>query len=123
MITIQNGTLDDFFDSAIQTAKEIDENKKVTPKHTIWMNTEDLLNILKPQRTILLKYLKDKQKVYYQVLLDDLKKSPASLNRDLELLSKYQLIDITKEPNFGHGIKKVIKPLYLNDNIEFKAVI
>jgi len=123
MITIQNGTLDDFFDSAIQTAKEIDENKKVTPKHIIWMNTEDLLNILKPQRTILLKYLKDKQKVYYQVLLDDLKKSPASLNRDLELLSKYQLIDITKEPNFGHGIKKVIKPLYLNDNIEFKAVI
>jgi len=123
MITIQNGTLDDFFDSAIQTAREIDENKKVTPKHTIWMNTEDLLNILKPQRTILLKYLKDKQKVYYQVLLDDLKKSPASLNRDLELLSKYQLIDITKEPNSGHGIKKVIKPLYLNDNIEFKAVI
>ena len=123
MITIQNGTLDDFFDSAIQTAKEIDENKKVTPKHTIWMNTEDLLNILKPQRTILLKYLKDKQKVYYQVLLDDLKKSPASLNRDLELLSKYQLIDITKEPNSGHGIRKVIKPLYLNDNIEFKAVI
>jgi len=44
----------------VNTAKEIDENKKVTPKHTIWMNTEDLLNILKPQRTILLKYLKDK---------------------------------------------------------------
>jgi len=123
MITIKNGTIDDFFDSAMQTAKEIDENKKVTPKHTIWMNTEDLLNILKPQRTILLKYLKDKQKVYYQVLLDDLKKSPASLNRDLELLSKYQLIDIAKEPNSGHGIRKVIKPLYLNDNIEFKAVI
>jgi len=123
MITIQNGTLDDFFDSAIQTAKEIDENKKVTPKYTIWMNTEDLLNILKPQRTILLKYLKDKQKVYYQVLLNDLKKSPASLNRDLELLYKYQLIDIIKEPNSGHGIRKVIKPLYLNNNIEFKAVI
>ncbi|WP_297442082.1 hypothetical protein [Sulfurimonas sp.] len=51
MITIQNGTLDDFFDSAIETAKQIDNNEKVTPKHTIWMETESLLSILKPQRT------------------------------------------------------------------------
>ena len=36
---------------------------------------------------------------------------------------KYQLIDILKEPNSGHGIKKVIKPLYANESIEFKAVV
>ena len=47
MVTIQNGTLEDFFDSALRSAKQIDENQKVTPKHTIWMETEDLLNILK----------------------------------------------------------------------------
>ena len=123
MITIQNGTMDDFFESALQTAKEIDENKKVTPKHTIWMETEDLLNILKPQRTKLLKYLRDKTKVYYSVLLDELKKSPSSLNKDLELLLKYLLIDISKEPNAGHGIRKVIKPLYTNEQLEFKAVV
>ena len=123
MVTIQNGTIDDFFNSATQTAKEIDENRKVTPKHTIWLETDDLLNILKPQRTALLRYLKEKKKVYYQVLLDELKKSPSSLNRDLELLSKYQLIDISKEPNPSHGIRKVIRPLYLNETIEFRAVI
>ena len=123
MITIQNGAIDDFFESALQSAKEIDENKKVTPKHTIWMETEDLLNILKPQRTKLLKYLKDKPKVYYSVLLDELKKSPSSLNKDLELLSKYRLIDISKEPNAGHGIRKVIKPLYTNEQVEFKAIV
>jgi predicted transcriptional regulator len=123
MVTIQNGTLDDFFDSAMQTAKEIDENRKVTQKHTIWLETEDLLNILKPQRTALLKYLKNKEKVYYQVLLDKLNKSLSTLNRDLELLSKYQLIDIAKEINSNHKAIKVIKPLYLNETIEFKAVI
>ena len=123
MITIQNGTIDDFFDSAIQTAKQIDNNEKVTPKHTIWMETEDLLRILKPQRTKLIQYLRNKTKVYYSSLLHELKKSPASLNKDLDLLLKYQLIDILKEPNNGHGIKKVIKPLYTNESIEFKAVV
>ena len=123
MITIQSGTIDDFFKSALHTAKEIDENKKVTPKHTIWMETEDLLNILKPHRTKLLQYLKNKTKVYYSVILDELKKSPSSLNKDLELLLKYQLIDISKEPNAGHGIRKVIKPLYTNEQLEFKAMV
>jgi len=123
MITIQNGTIDDFFKSALHTAKEIDENKKITPKHTIWMETDDLLNILKPQRTILLQYLKNKTKVYYSVILKELKKSPSSLNADLELLFRYQLIDILKEPNAGHGIRKVIKPLYANEQLEFKAMV
>jgi len=123
MISIQNGTIDDFFNSALKTATQIDNEEKVTPKHTIWMQTDDLLNILKPQRTALLKYLKNKTKVYYSVLLDEFKKSPSSLNKDLELLLKYQLIDIQKEPNAGHGIRKIIKPLYANEEIEFKAVV
>ena len=123
MVNIQNGTIEDFFNSAMQTAKEIDNGKKVTPKHTIWMETDDLLNILKPQRTKLIEYLKYKTKVYYSVILDELKKSPSSLNKDLEFLLKYQLIDITKEANSGHGIRKVIKPLYSNEQIEFRAVI
>jgi len=123
MVNIQNGTIEDFFDSAMDTAKQIDNNEHVTPKHTIWMETSDLLNILKPQRTQLIQYLRDKTKVYYTVLLDEFKKSPSSLNKDLELLLKYQLIDITKEPNAGHGIRKVIKPLYPNEQIEFRAIV
>ncbi len=123
MVNIQNGTIEDFFDSALQTAKQIDENKKVTPKHTIWMETNDLLNILKPQRTKLIQYLKNKTKVYYSVMLNELKKSPSSLNADLELLLKYQLIDIIKEPDAGHGIRKIIKPLYSDEQIEFRATI
>ncbi len=123
MIHIQNGTIDDFFDSAMQTAKQMDKNEKVTPKHVIWMETDDLLKILKPQRTLLIQYLKNKTKVYYSVILDELKKSPSSLNQDLALLSKYQLIDIVKEPNAGHGIRKIIKPLYSDEQIEFKAIV
>ena len=123
MINIQSGTMEDFFDSAMQTAKQIDNNEKLIPKHTIWMETNDLLNILKPQRTKLIQYLKNKTKVYYSVILKELKKSPSSLNQDLELLSRYQLIDISKESNAGHGIRKIIKPLYSNEQIEFRATV
>lgn len=123
MINIKNGSMEDFFDSAIETAKEIDNDKKVTPKHTIWMETTDLLNILKPQRTELIQYLRHKTKVYYSDILEGLKKSPSSLNRDLDLLLKYQLIDIQKEPNTGHGIRKIIKPLYNDEQIEFRAIV
>lgn len=123
MITIQNGTIDDFFVSALQTASEIDNNIKITPKHTIWLDTEDLLRILKPHRTELIQYLRDKTTVYYSTLLKELKKSPSSLNKDLDLLLKYKLIEIFKEPGSGHGLKKVIKPLYVNEKIEFKASV
>ena len=123
MVNIQNGTIEDFFDSAMQTAEEIDKNTKITPRQTIWMETDDLLNILKPGRTKLIKYLKNKSKVYYSVILDELHKSPSSLNKDLDLLMKYQLIDVIKESNSGHGIKKVIKPLYADEKLEFRAVI
>jgi len=123
MVSIKNGTIEEFFSSAKQTAKQIDNNEKVAPKHTIWMETEDLLSILKPQRTKLIKYLQNRTKVYYSDMLEELKKSPSSLNQDLELLFKYQLIDILKEPNAGHGIRKVIKPLYANEQIEFRAVV
>ena len=72
----QNSTIEDFFDSVLQTAEKIDQHKKVTLKQTIWMETEDLLKILAPQRTKLIKYLKNKREVYYSVLLNELKKSP-----------------------------------------------
>ena len=123
MIKIKSGTLDDFFDAALQTAKEIDVKGSVTPSHTIWMEIDDLSKILKPSRTVLIKYLREKDSVYYSDILNDLNKSPSSLNKDLELLAKYELINITKEVNSGHGVKKVIRPLYINEALEFRAAV
>lgn len=123
MIKIKSGSIDDFFDSALETAKEIDDHQNVTHKHTIWMELDDLGKILKPSRTTLIKYLREKESVYYSVILQDLKKSPSSLNKDLDLLAKYELIDISKEINSGHGVKKVIRPLYIGESLEFRAAV
>ena len=45
MPTIKYGTIEEFFNSALETAKEIDSSEKVTFKHTIWLAKSDLKNL------------------------------------------------------------------------------
>jgi len=42
---------------------------------------------------------------------------------DLKILLKYQLINIFKKANPGHGVHKVIEPTFGSEKIEFKAEI
>lgn len=52
-----------------------------------------------------------------------MKRTAVSLNRDLKILSKYQLIKTYKEANPGHGVHKIVEPMYGNNKIEFKTEI
>ena len=122
-IEIKKGEMSDFFASAKETAMEIDGGKKVTWKNTIWVESKDLMDLLKPERTRLVKYLRGKKRIVFTDLLNEMKRTPVSLNRDLNLLLKYQLIKIYKEPNPGHGIHKVIEPMFRNEKIEIRAEI
>ncbi len=122
-VELRPGLLSDFFASAKATAKEIDEGKKVTKKNIIWVEPSDLMAILKPERTRLVRYLKKKQRVVFSELMSEMQRTPVSLNNDLKILSQYQLVRIFKESNAGHGMHKVIEATYGNENIEFKAVI
>lgn len=122
-VELKAGSLKDLFASAKETAKEIDEGKKLTPKNTVWVAPEDLMAILKPERTELVRYLREKRKVVYSDLMSAMNRTPVSLNNDLKILSKYQLITILREPNPGHGMHKVIEATFGNEKIEFKAVI
>jgi hypothetical protein len=40
-ITIKSGSLSEFFDSVKQTARELDANQPLTPKHSIWIEADD----------------------------------------------------------------------------------
>ncbi len=61
-IEIKSGSLSDFFASAKETAKEIDDGKKLTKKNTIWVDSKDLMLLLKPERTNLVNYLRKEKK-------------------------------------------------------------
>ena len=122
-IELKAGSLNDFFASAKETAREIDEGTKITQKNIVWVAPSDLMAILKPERTKLVRYLREKRKVIYSELMTAMNRTPVSLNNDLNILSKYQLIKILREPNPGHGMHKVIESAFGSEKIEFKAVI
>ncbi len=121
-IEIKAGTLSNFFASAKETAKEIDSGKAITHKNTIWVDAKDLMLLLKPERTNLVKYLRKEKTAIFSHLAKALNRSPISLNNDLKILSRYNLVTITKETNPGHGVCKVITS-NLDDKIEFRVEV
>jgi len=122
-VVLKTGRLADFFSSAKETAKEIDEQRKVTKKDVIWVDPVDLMAILKPERTRLVQYLRKKKRVIFSELMADMNRTPVSLNNDLKILSRYKLVNIFKVPNPGHGVHRVIEPTFGNHKIEFKTEI
>ena len=122
-VELKAGSMSDFFASAKETAKEIDEGRKVTKKNIIWVDPFDLMAILKPERTKLVQYLRKKRRVFFSELMSEMQRTSGSLNNDLKILSKYQLVKIFKESNPGHGVHKVIESTFDNEKIEFKAEI
>jgi len=120
-VEFKAGSISDFFSSARETAKEIDQGKKVTRKNIIWLEPADLMAILKPERVKIVQYLRLKRKVFFSELASDMRRSPVSLNNDLKILSKYQLINIFKKSNPGHGVHRIIEATFGEEKIEFKA--
>jgi predicted transcriptional regulator len=122
-VELKAGTISDFFDSARETAREMDEGTKVTRKNIIWVDPFDLMAILKPERTKLVQYLRKKKRVFFSELMSEMQRTPVSLNNDLKILLKCQLVKIYKEPNAGHGLHKVIESTFGEEKIEFRAEI
>lgn len=122
-VELKAGSISDFFASAKETAKEIDEGRKVTKKNIVWVDPFDLMAILKPERTKLVQYLRKKRRVFFSELMSEMQRTSGSLNNDLKILTKYQLVKIFKEPNPGHGVHKVVESTFDNEKIEFKAEI
>lgn len=120
-ITIKPGSVSEFFDSARETAREIDAGHKITPKNIIWIEPNELRALLKPARTNLVKYLRQNNRVIFSELREAMGRSPSSLNTDLDILSKYQLVNIFKEPNPGHGTRKIIESTFDDERIQVIA--
>ena len=118
---IRIGSIDNFFESAKQTAREIDEGKKLTRKCTIWVEPSNLNELLK--RTELIQYLRNKKKITVRQMAEDMNKSSASLKRDLDILSKYRLIRIYSEMDETNRAQRLVEASFGNRKIEVKAEI
>jgi predicted transcriptional regulator len=122
-VKIKNGTLDDFLDSARATARDIDAGKKITFKKTIWVESEDMMQLLKPERTRMIEYLRTHGPVCFSELVKAMNRTRVSVNRDLEVLEKYSLIHTRTESNRGHGLCKMVLPDFGRDKILLEAAV
>ncbi|ETR69286.1 MAG: transcriptional regulator [Candidatus Magnetoglobus multicellularis str. Araruama] len=118
-INVKTGTIKDFFNSARETARQIDQGVKLTPKHTIWVDIDDMISLLKPNRTKLITYLRGKKKILLNQLSTDLERSSRSIKQDLKILSKYNLIQILDEKQIG----KIVQPTFGTRKIEIRSTI
>ena len=82
-IELKTGGINEFFNSAKETANEIDSGKKVSKKNIVWINTTDLVQILKPERTKIVTFLRGKKEVVFSDLEVEMGRTKASLNNDL----------------------------------------
>ncbi len=87
------------------------------------MEPADLPGLLRPEKTELIRYLRGKKRVVFSDLVIEMRRTAASLNRDLDLLAKYELIRTYKESEHGHRVHKIIEPVFGNQKIELKAEI
>ncbi len=71
----------------------------MTHKQTLWVEIEDLVKLLQPQRLDLIHYLKGKSQVILLDLAQSLHRPPNSISRDLVVLAKYQLIRMMESPH------------------------
>jgi len=122
-LKIKKGNLNDFLDSARATAREMDAGKKVTRNKTIWVESEDMMQLLKPERTRMIEYLRANGTVSFSELVKAMNRTRVSVNRDLEVLEKYSLVHTRTESNRGHGLCKMVLPDFGHEKILLEAAV
>jgi len=96
----------------------------VTQKNTIWVEPEDLTCLLNPNQTRLVRYLRGKNRIMFDDLAVETNRTAKALNRDLSILSEYQLVRIfdEKDPE-SNSVRKVIEPTFGDQMLELRAEI
>lgn len=115
---IKAGSLSEFFAAVKETARELDAGITPTPKHRVWLDVDDLAALLKPQRKELLVFLREHEEATMAELSAALHRSARSLRPDLDLLSRYDLIQVLQPKDPGH---KVFRPTFCRETLEFVA--
>jgi len=122
MKTLKAGTTKDFFTSALETAREIDEGKKITQKDVVWIEPEMMLELLKINTTDVIKAIRSASRITYAELQKNTGRSRATLNKDIRVLEQVGIVRVQSEKNPGHGRHKVVE-IVSSAPMEFKAVI
>ena len=110
-----------FFERGRKLAKLADQGVAI-PSSTIvaFEDVESLLKVLTEKRVLLLKQIKQTP-TSITLLAKKLKRDRSAVTRDVQILERFGVIQVTEKPLPGHGRQKWVTPLA--DEIHLTAIL
>jgi predicted transcriptional regulator len=103
--------VDTFFERGRKFAKAADQGDAIPPSRVVaFEDVESLLHVLTAKRVLLLREVKQTP-TSISALAKKLRRDRSAVTRDVQLLERFGVIQVTVKPLPGHGRQKWITPL------------
>jgi predicted transcriptional regulator len=104
-------TPDAFFERGRKLARAADRGSRIAPARVVaFEDVEALLHVLSEKRVLLLKQLKETPASITD-LARTLKRDRSAVTRDVQLLERFGVVNVTERPLPGHGRQKWVSPI------------
>jgi len=102
---------DVFFERGRKIAKAADRGDAIPPSRVVaFEDVESLLHVLTEKRVLLLRQV-HQTPTSISLLAKKLKRDRSAVTRDIQVLERFGVIQVTEKPLPGHGRQKWITPL------------
>ena len=103
--------VDSFFERGRKLAKAADRGNAIPSSRVVaFEDVESLLHVLTEKRVLLLRQV-NQTPTSIGLLAKKLKRDRSEVTRDVQLLERFGVIQVTEKPLPGHGRQKWITPL------------
>ena len=103
--------MDAFFERGRKLAKAADKGDAIPSSRVVaFEDVESLLHVLTEKRVLLLKQVMETS-TSISVLAKKLKRDRSAVTRDVHVLERFGVIQITEKPLPGHGRQKWVMPV------------
>lgn len=103
--------VDSFFERGRKLAKAADRGNAIPSSRVVaFEDVESLLHVLTEKRVLLLRQVNETP-TSISVLAKKLKRDRSAVTRDVQVLERFGVLQVTEKPLPGHGRQKWITPL------------
>ena len=103
--------VDSFFERGRKLAKAADRGNAIPSSRVVaFEDVESLLHVLTKKRVLLLRQV-NQTPTSISMLAKNLKRDRSAVSRDVQVLERFGVIQVTEKPLPGHGRQKWIAPL------------
>ena len=103
--------VDAFFERGRKLAEALDRGNAIPSSRVVaFEDVESLLHVLTEKRVLLLRQV-NQTPTSISMLAKNLKRDRSAVSRDVQVLERFGVIQVTEEPLPGHGRQKWIAPL------------